>query len=379
MKEDAKAGKDNGDAFYNSQKFEVLYCGKVTVAHKKAPSSLIDDCIEKFSLHEQQRLRTQGEQRGADAGDDPGVLEAAAPGPAAHILSEEGDGVPSTQPALPAGASQPGLPSSRAGFPERILEDSGLDERQEFRSRCRSVTGVLQRKAQENSQKPPPRRRHASAPSHVQPSDSEKNRTMLFQVRRAGGWRGPQRAGLARQPVPPAAPCAAPASFRQAGKAGGEQSKGKQRSRQGARGSHGTWILGNKRRNCVEVGRFEINLISPDTKSVVLEKNFKDISSCSQGIKHVDHFGFICRESAEPGMSQYICCVFQCASESLVDEVMLTLKQAFSTAAALQSAKTQIKLCEACPMHSLHKLCERIEGTVELGGGERRVCFGIWE
>lgn len=56
---------------------------------------------------------------------------------------------------------------------------------------------------------------------------------------------------------------------------------------------------------------------------------------------------------------------------------MLTLKQAFSTAAALQSAKTQIKLCEACPMHSLHKLCERIEGTVELGGSERKVCFGI--
>ncbi|KAM5288472.1 TBC1 domain family member 4 isoform 7-T7 [Ctenodactylus gundi] len=111
-----------------------------------------------------------------------------------------------------------------------------------------------------------------------------------------------------------------------------------------------------------QVGRFEINLISPDTKSVVLEKNFKDISSCSQGIKHVDHFGFICREAPEPGVSQYTCYVFQCASESLVDEVMLTLKQAFSTAAALQSAKTQIKLCEACPMHSLHKLCERIEG-----------------
>ncbi|KAL0614792.1 TBC1 domain family member 4 [Plecturocebus cupreus] len=84
-----------------------------------------------------------------------------------------------------------------------------------------------------------------------------------------------------------------------------------------------------------------------------------------KGIKHVDHFGFICRESPEAGLSQYICYVFQCASESLVDEVMLTLKQAFSTAAALQSAKTQIKLCEACPMHSLHKLCERIEGTMD--------------
>lgn len=42
-----------------------------------------------------------------------------------------------------------------------------------------------------------------------------------------------------------------------------------------------------------QVGRFEVNLISPDTKSVVLEKNFKDISSCSQVSinkkPHVDH------------------------------------------------------------------------------------------
>lgn len=292
MKEDAKPSKDSEDAFYNSQKFEVLYCGKVTVTHKKAPSSLIDDCIEKFSLHEQQRLRIQGEQRGPDARSDPVVFEVEGPSSPSDILLEEGDGVNNTHPVFPAGASQPGgLSSSRFCFPERILEDSGFDEQQEFRSRCSSVTGVLQRKVHENSQKPQARRRHASAPSHVQPSDSEKNRTMLFQV-----------------------------------------------------------------------GRFEINLISPDTKSVVLEKNFKDISSCSQGIKHVDHFGFICRESPEPGLSQYICYVFQCANESLVDEVMLTLKQAFSTAAALQSAKTQIKLCEACPMHSLHKLCERIEG-----------------
>uniref|UniRef100_A0A8C5ZU17 TBC1 domain family member 4 n=2 Tax=Marmota marmota marmota TaxID=9994 RepID=A0A8C5ZU17_MARMA len=290
MKEDAKPSKDNEDAFYNSQKFEVLYCGKVVVTHKKAPSSLIDDCIEKFSLHEQQRLRLQGEQQ-ADPGEDLVVFEAESPGSPGDSFPEEAEGLANSRPALPAVASQPALSSSRVCFPERILEDCGFDEQQEFRSRCSSVTGALQRKVHENAQKSQPRRRHASAPSHVQPSDSEKNRTMLFQV-----------------------------------------------------------------------GRFEINLISPDTKSVVLEKNFKDISSCSQGIKHVDHFGFICRESPEPGMSQYICYVFQCASESLVDEVMLTLKQAFSTAAALQSAKTQIKLCETCPMHSLHKLCERIEG-----------------
>ncbi|XP_037064247.1 TBC1 domain family member 4 isoform X2 [Peromyscus leucopus] len=296
MKEDSKPSKDNEDAFYNSQKFEVLYCGRVIVTHKKAPSSLIDDCKEKFSLHEQQRRKLQGE-RGGDPGDELGVFEAESPVSPDGSLPEEADGTVNSHHALPSLASlptlasQPALASSRVCFPERILEDCGFDEQQEFRSRCSSVTGVLQKKVHENSQKPQPRRRHASAPSHVQPSDSEKNRTMLFQV-----------------------------------------------------------------------GRFEINLISPDTKSVVLEKNFKDISSCSQGIKHVDHFGFICRESPEPGMSQYICYVFQCANESLVDEVMLTLKQAFSTAAALQSAKTQIKLCEACPMHSLHKLCERIEG-----------------
>jgi len=112
----------------------------------------------------------------------------------------------------------------------------------------------------------------------------------------------------------------------------------------------------------------------------------------SQGVKQSDHFGFICRDHAESGPGQYGCYVFQCASESLVshaehypptsplkktqtlvfliraasslqvDEVMLTLNQAFTTAAALQSNKTQIQLCEACPMHDLHKLCERIEG-----------------
>ncbi|MEQ2187820.1 hypothetical protein GOODEAATRI_008527, partial [Goodea atripinnis] len=35
-----------------AKKFEVLFCGRVSVAHKKAPPALIDECIEKFSqLH----------------------------------------------------------------------------------------------------------------------------------------------------------------------------------------------------------------------------------------------------------------------------------------------------------------------------------------
>ncbi|XP_065437180.1 TBC1 domain family member 4 isoform X3 [Chrysemys picta bellii] len=257
LKEDAKPGKDSEDAFYNSQKFEVLYCGKVTVAHKKAPSTLIDECIEKFSLHERQRLKLLSEQRSTDSSSDLTLYEGDVPASPSDSPFEELDGTSTTigNTGILTIGGQTNLAGTRVSFPERILEDSGF-EQQEFRSRCSSVTAVMQRRVHDTSLKTQPRRRHASAPSHVQPSDSEKNRTMLFQV-----------------------------------------------------------------------GRFEINLISPDTKSVVLEKNFKDISSCSQ-----------------------------------VDEVMLTLKQAFSTAAALQNAKTQIKLCEACPMHSLHKLCERIEG-----------------
>ncbi|XP_061081628.1 TBC1 domain family member 4 isoform X2 [Conger conger] len=304
LKEDSKPKQEAEEAFYNSQKFEVLYCGKVTVANKRVPSTLIDDCIDKFRLHEAEQKRSartpNNGQRAAvefTMGDDPLTPAVFASGSAQEGGAGAGAGAGVGGPAGPGEEGEdltrsPSLGSVvRGGFPECILEDSGFDEQQEFRTRCSSLAGGLQRRQREGPLKAPPRRRHASAPSHVQPTDADKNRTMLFQV-----------------------------------------------------------------------GRFEVNLISPDTKTVVLEKNFKDISSCSQGIKQTDHFGFVCRDPAQSGSSQYVCYVFQCASESLVDEVMMTLKQAFSTAAALQSAKTQVKLCEACPMHHLHKLCERIEG-----------------
>ncbi|NXH69901.1 TBCD1 protein, partial [Hydrobates tethys] len=80
------------------------------------------------------------------------------------------------------------------------------------------------------------------------------------------------------------------------------------------------------------------------------------------GIRHVDHFGFICRESSENGGFHFVCYVFQCTDEALVDEIMMTLKQAFTVAAVQQTSKAQPQLCEGCPMQSLHKLCEKIEG-----------------
>ncbi|XP_061419825.1 TBC1 domain family member 4 isoform X4 [Lethenteron reissneri] len=429
------------DAFCNAHKFEVLYRGRVSVAHKKAPPTLVDDCIAKFSLLESTRSRLRcldggsgdgesngspapasdgpsfiaggGDSRrssqGADCADGPGSQDligdigepaplvppatptvsaaAAATAPSSALLSESRLSLSSSSSSPPAasaaaagadgrcaktseeeeedddlvpdegivisarrsacndnaggngGKAASGLSalatcdslafdsdplgvgvfaavaptSGRSGSFSYVGGNGGgntndgggssvdLEGVPDFRGRCYSAAGSLQRKPAQASggagagasacRTGRQRRRHASAPSLVQPSDADKNRTMLFQV-----------------------------------------------------------------------GRFEINLISPDTKTVAIEKNFKDISSCSQGIKHVDHFGFICRESAEPGVTHYVCYVFQCASEALVDEIMLTLKQAFHTAASLQNAKTPVQLCEACPMHYLHKLCERIEG-----------------
>uniref|UniRef100_A0A8C9SG91 TBC1 domain family member 4 n=1 Tax=Scleropages formosus TaxID=113540 RepID=A0A8C9SG91_SCLFO len=249
LKEDVWPKQETEDAFYNSQKFEVLYCGKVTVAHKRAPSTIIDDCIEKFQQYEVERRRPPL------VNDVPPELLPADRDPLSAIV---GGWEPESLDVEEAADVVLRSSSLRGSLPECILEDSsGFEEQQEFRTRCGSLAaGLRQRSREAASGQAPSRRRHASAPSHVQPTDAEKNRTMLFQV-----------------------------------------------------------------------GRFEVNLISPDSKTVVLEKNFKDISSCSQ-----------------------------------VDEVMLTLKQAFGTAAALRSSRTQVKLCEACPMHDLHKLCERIEG-----------------
>jgi TBC1 domain family protein 1 len=45
-----------------------------------------------------------------------------------------------------------------------------------------------------------------------------------------------------------------------------------------------------------------------------------------------------------------------------VDEIMMTLKQAFTVAAVQRTAKAPAQLCEGCPLQNLHKLCERIEG-----------------
>ncbi|XP_030348062.1 TBC1 domain family member 1 isoform X5 [Strigops habroptila] len=257
-----------------AKKFEVLFCGRVTVAHKNAPPALIDECIEKFnrascakksdcnsSSHQHETANSFGGFSFSDKFRS--VFQ--------PLVSEEEEKRP-----IRKSFSQPGLRSF--AFKKDLQEGS---------QRSSSFVRSFEEDAISLNLKSQLIYGH----SVVQPTDIAENRTMLFTI-----------------------------------------------------------------------GQSEVYLISPDTKKVAIEKSFKEISFCSQGIRHVDHFGFICRESSENGGFHFVCYVFQCTDEALVDEIMMTLKQAFTVAAVQQTSKAQPQLCEGCPMQSLHKLCEKIEG-----------------
>ncbi|XP_051982610.1 TBC1 domain family member 1-like isoform X2 [Xyrauchen texanus] len=227
-----------------AKKFEVLFCGRVVVAQKKAPPALIDECIEKFG-----RVSVTGSLAA-------GIRRAFSLTQVTNGTNEGTDG----------GGKRPLFFKRDLSFPSL----QGLNEN--------GLSPELQRRATDEA-------------TGVQPTSLQENRTMLFTI-----------------------------------------------------------------------GRSQIFLVSPDTKKVAIEKSFREISFCSQGIRHVDHFGFICRESVECGGCQFVCYVFQCTNEALVDEIMLTLKQAFSVAALHQNSRTQSAQCDSCPLQQLHKLCDRIEG-----------------
>nr|XP_019597493.1 PREDICTED: TBC1 domain family member 1 isoform X3 [Rhinolophus sinicus] len=252
-----------------AKKFEVLFCGRVSVAHKKAPPALIDECIEKFNhISCSRKAEFDVASQTAEPASPGGGLSFADRFRSA--LQPSGGGEQGRRP-MRKSSSQPGLRS--------------LAYKKEFQDRSfrsNSFFSSFEENDIENHL--------ISGHNIVQPTDIEENRTMLFTI-----------------------------------------------------------------------GQSEVYLISPDTKKIALEKNFKEISFCSQGIRHVDHFGFICRESSGGGGIHFVCYVFQCTNEALVDEIMMTLKQAF-TVAAVQQTKAPAQLCEGCPLQGLHKLCERIEG-----------------
>ncbi|XP_058693471.1 TBC1 domain family member 1 isoform X4 [Poecile atricapillus] len=257
-----------------AKKFEVLFCGRVTVAHKNAPPALIDECIEKFnraSCTNNSDFNSSPQQHETSSNFGGFSFSSKLRSVFQPLVNEEEEKRP-----IRKSFSQPGLRSFafKKDFQEGSLRSNSFVRSFEEDAISLNLKSQL-----------------VYGHSVVQPTDIAENRTMLFTI-----------------------------------------------------------------------GQSEVYLISPDTKKVAIEKSFKEISFCSQGIRHVDHFGFICRESSENGGFHFVCYVFQCTDEALVDEIMMTLKQAFTVAAVQQTSKAQPQLCEGCPMQSLHKLCEKIEG-----------------
>ncbi|XP_030126771.4 TBC1 domain family member 1 isoform X4 [Taeniopygia guttata] len=257
-----------------AKKFEVLFCGRVTVAHKNAPPALIDECIEKFnraSCTKSSDFNSSSQQHETANNFGGFSLSNKLRSVFQPLVNEQEEKRP-----IRKSFSQPGLRSFafKKDFQEGSLRSNSFVRSFEEDAISLNLKSQL-----------------IYGHSVVQPTDIAENRTMLFTI-----------------------------------------------------------------------GQSEVYLISPDTKKVAIEKSFKEISFCSQGIRHVDHFGFICRESSENGGFHFVCYVFQCTDEALVDEIMMTLKQAFTVAAVQQTSKAQPQLCEGCPMQSLHKLCEKIEG-----------------
>lgn len=109
-----------------------------------------------------------------------------------------------------------------------------------------------------------------------------------------------------------------------------------------------------------QVGRHDLRLISPDRKQVLLHKQLRDVASCVQGVKNPEHFGFICKEN---NVEFFIGYVFKCQSESVADDLVAAISQAFvGTCEVPRKERYPVFSCEHCPMYWYNKLCQEIEG-----------------
>ncbi|KAK4878197.1 hypothetical protein RN001_010703 [Aquatica leii] len=108
----------------------------------------------------------------------------------------------------------------------------------------------------------------------------------------------------------------------------------------------------------LQVGRADLRLISPDRKVVLLHKQNRDITACAKGFVNPTHFGFVAREGS--ATNAYIGYVFKCDSPSVASEAVGAISQAL-TNTEHKYARAPITSCEHCPMIWYHKLCAEIE------------------
>ncbi|KAF5296315.1 hypothetical protein FQA39_LY12532 [Lamprigera yunnana] len=108
----------------------------------------------------------------------------------------------------------------------------------------------------------------------------------------------------------------------------------------------------------LQVGRGDLRLISPDRKVILLHKQNRDITACAKGIVNPTHFGFISREGNN--VNAFIGYVFKCESPSVANEAVGAISQALMNI-EYKYSRTPVTSCEHCPMVWYHKLCTEIE------------------
>ncbi|XP_039283914.1 TBC1 domain family member 1 isoform X3 [Nilaparvata lugens] len=108
------------------------------------------------------------------------------------------------------------------------------------------------------------------------------------------------------------------------------------------------------------IGRYDVRLISPDKKTVLLCVLLKNITNSVKGSKFGAHFGFICKDTSSENHIWYI---FKCQSESVADDVVRALNQSHSVASdAVRRERQSVVSCEHCPMVWYHRLCKEVDG-----------------
>ena len=105
-------------------------------------------------------------------------------------------------------------------------------------------------------------------------------------------------------------------------------------------------------------------MISPDTKQVLLHKNFREISHCAGGQEEKEYFGFICRDVGNnQSQSQYIGYIFKCDNTSVVEDILQGLKSAFHNAHQQRQQERNDQRCDRCPIEWYNKLAGEVDGV----------------
>ncbi|XP_075988710.1 PTB_TBC1D1_like and TBC domain-containing protein plx isoform X2 [Anticarsia gemmatalis] len=352
----------------DSHFFEVLYIGKVRISQRKVPESLIDDALNKFAQHEAEKaLKQRRHSLLSSTG-----TEVYSNDSKENLEQETRDSKETFSKKILTPSTTPLEPDKAWNSAELLTKDpKKIDEEFDMFTKERVETQL---------KKPTPTPLEPNVlilnvPKNNLDTVTEEDKDIYSVISETAsniteycekGTKNVETVVEKRQGSP------APMNFQEIARKpiGNERrvdNKPFLRDRSASIGTitHKTPIaqlIGEQNRTMLfQVGRSELRLISPDRKQILLHRAFKDVASCVLGRLNTEHFGFVCRDTNDG----YACYVFKCESDSVAQEVINAIRQAFVAHAELLK-KTREKspnmTCEHCPMLWYHRLCHDIDG-----------------